>query len=317
MKSTTLLTAIAAVTAGSTILQAHGPAHMHRESATLVDQALDTNFGGTTGHEGHDHGPVSGKNFGEVVSLERDWGASFSSGWESRHVHYGVNETGNSGAYVNELGLWAGNFVFNAWSGFGTGNEFQEWDFSVAYNLDLGPVFLLPGYNLRYTPGIVEAGHGDEHASEHEEEHGEEHEEEHAGHAESKEHGHSHKEIGNELFLVVGTNAIPYVVPSAALIWDLNNTPGAFLEFRLDGEVPVVEDVFVLEPYALLGINLGYNTRSYYGWNNFQFGLEAEWSINEVVSIFGGVHYSVAMEALREIGQENVVWAGTGVRLSF
>jgi hypothetical protein len=119
------------------------------------------------------------------------------------------------------------------------------------------------------------------------------------------------------VFLVVGTTVIPYVVPSAAFIWDLNNTPGAFLEFRLDGEVPVYKDVLVLEPYALLGINLGYNTRSYYGWNNFQFGLEAEWSINEVVSIFGGVHYSVAMEALREIGQDNVVWAGAGVRLSF
>ena len=309
MKTSALLTAIAALTAGSAILQAHGPAHMHRESATLVDQALDTNFGGMVGHEGRDHGPVSGKNFAEVVSLERDWGVTLSSGWESRHVHYGVNETGNSGASVNEVGFWAGDFVFNAWSGFGMGNEFQEWDFSIAYNLDLGAVFMLPGYNFRYTPGIVEAGHGDEHASEHEEDHAE--------HAESKEHGHSHKEIGNELFLVVGTNAIPFVVPSAALIWDLSNTPGAFVEFRLDGEVPVVEDVFVLEPYALLGINLGYNTRSYYGWNHFQFGLEAEWSINEVVSIFGGVHYSVAMEALREIGQGNVVCAGTGVRLSF
>ena len=304
MKSTTLLTVIAALTAGLAILHAHGPAHMHRESATLVDQAVDTNFGGTTGHEGHDHRPVSVKNFREVVGQGRKWGATLSLGWESRHVHYGVNETGNSGAVVNELGLWAGDFVFNAWSGFGMGNEFQEWDFSIAYKIDLGAVFLLPGYNLRYLPEVGES-------------HGEEHEEDHVGHDESQEHAHAHKEIGNELFLVVGTNVIPCVVPSAALIWDLNNTSGAFVEFRLDGELVVVEDVFVLEPYALLGINLGYNTRSYYGWNNFQFGLEAEWSINEVVSIFGGVNYSIAMEALREIEQDNVVWAGAGVRLSF
>jgi hypothetical protein len=316
MKRFELLAAMVALGAGSAVLEAHGPAHMHRESAALVNQALDTSFGGVTGHEGHAHSQTSGsgKSFREVVSQGevRQWGATLSSGWQSRHVHYGVNETGNSGAYVNELGVWAGNFVFNIWSGFGLGNEFQEWDFSVAYNIDLGPVFVLPGYNLRYTPGIVEAGHGHHEDEEggHEDEHGH-HEEEHS------KHGHSHKTFGNEVFLVVGTNAIPYVVPSAAFIWDLNNTPGAFLEFRLDGEVPVYKDVLVLEPYALLGINLGYNTRSYYGWNNFQFGVEAEWSVNEVIAVFGGVNYSIAMEALNDIGQGNVVWANAGLRFSF
>jgi hypothetical protein len=313
MKNLSLLSTVAVFAAGSTLLQAHGPAHMHRESATLVNQATETDFGGMAGHEGHAHAGTSatGKNFREVEPAAREWGASLATGWESRHVHYGVNETGNSGAYVNELGVWVGNFVFNAWSGFGTGNEFQEWDFSVAYNLDLGPVFLLPGYNLRYTPGIVEAGHGDEHEEEHGEEHGDEHGEKH------EDHGHAHNTVGNEVFLVVGTTVIPYVVPSAAFIWDLNNTPGAFLEFRLDGEVPVYKDVLVLEPYALLGINLGYNTRSYYGWNSFQFGIQAEWSVNEMVSVFGGVNYSIAMEAIEEIGQGNVAWASAGLRLNF
>jgi len=316
MKRFKLLAAMAAIGAGSAVLEAHGPAHMHRESAAVVNQALDTNFGGVTGHEGHAHSQTSGsgKSFREVVSQGevRQWGATLSSGWESRHVHYGVNETGNSGAYVNELGVWAGNFVFNVWSGFGLGNEFQEWDFSVAYNIDLGPVFVLPGYNLRYTPGIVEAGHGHHEDEEegHEDEHGH-HEEEHS------KHGHSHKTIGNEVFVVVGTNVIPYVVPSAAFIWDLNNTPGAFLEFRFDGEVPVYKDVFVLEPYALLGVNLGYNTRTYYGWNNFQFGIEGNWKLNQYVSLFGGVNYSIAMEALNDIGQDNVLWVNAGIRLTF
>jgi hypothetical protein len=75
--------------------------------------------------------------------------------------------------------------------------------------------------------------------------------------------------------------------------------------------------VLVLEPYALLGINLGYNTRSYYGWNNFQFGVEAEWSVIEVIAVFGGVNYSIAMEALNDIGQGNVVWANAGLHFSF
>ena len=47
----------------------------------------------------------------------------------------------------------------------------------------------------------------------------------------------------------------------------------SYLEVRLDGEIQA--EVLELQPYVLLGINLGYNTTDYYGWNNFQFGLLA------------------------------------------
>jgi hypothetical protein len=33
---------------------------------------------------------------------DRIWGVSATTGWESRHVHYGMDESGSSGAYVNE-----------------------------------------------------------------------------------------------------------------------------------------------------------------------------------------------------------------------
>ncbi len=285
------------------ICAAHGPGHMKRESATLVNEATETNLGGTTGHEGHAHGTSSetGKSFCEVEPAGGEWGASLSTGFESRHVHYGVNESGNSGVYMNEVGVWAGNFVFNAWSGFALGNDFQEWDFSAAYNLDLGPVFLLPGYNLRYLPeGTSEEDSGEEEA----------HEEE--GHAD-----HQHKTYGNELFLVVGTNVIPYVVPSVAFICDLNNLPGGLLEFRIDGEVPVWKDIVTLEPYALLALNFGYNTKDSYGWNNFQFGLQGNWQITKILSAFAGVNYSVAMTALNDIGQGNEFWVNAGVGVGF
>ncbi|MEX1119932.1 MAG: hypothetical protein WEB60_14180, partial [Terrimicrobiaceae bacterium] len=140
---------------------------------------------------------------------------------------------------------------------------------------------------------------------EHHEEHGEEHD------------GHVHKEYGHELFFVLGTNAIPYVTPSAAFIWDLNNTPGAFLELRIDGDIPLYKDIVSIQPYTLLGLNFGYNTRSYYGWNNWQFGVELTWKVSKHFAVFGGVNYSVAMTALRDIGQDNVVWANTGIRLSY
>ena len=115
----------------------------------------------------------------------------------------------------------------------------------------------------------------------------------------------------------MGTTVIPYVTPTTLFVWDLANTPGAYMEFRLDGNVPLHRDVLILQPYVLLGLNFGYNTRAYYGWNNFQFGLKATWKINQILSIFGGISYSVAMTALKEINQGNEVWASTGVTLSY
>jgi len=98
---------------------------------------------------------------------------------------------------------------------------------------------------------------------------------------------------------------------------DVANAPGSYLEFRLDGEIRIYREVLELQPYVLLGINLGYNTTDYYGWNNFQFGLLASWRINQFVTIFAGINYSVALTALHQIEQGNEVWAGGGLMFSY
>ncbi len=235
---------------------------------------------------------VSGKSFAQPAAAEsaRWWGARLSTGWTSREMHYGVDETGDYGAYTTELSLRLQNLTLSAWSGFGTGNDYQEWDFTVAYNLDLGPIFFTPGYNFRYQPGVVEHehseseeehGHPEEHA--HTEEHAHDDHDEHHNHSHA-ETGHSHQTYGHEIFFMLGTTVVPYVTPSLFFVCDLNNTPGSYLEVRLDGDIPLYHDIFRLEPYALLGLNFGYNTTAYFGWNNFQFGLRAIWKINRFVS---------------------------------
>ena len=273
---------------------AHGIGHMHRsgERATLTE-AVDAQATGI---------PV------QEAEQNRNWGVYFNTGWQSRHVHYGVDETGPSGAYVNEAGVQYGDFTVNVWNGFGLGNDLVEWDFTAAYNIDAGPVFIMPGYNFRYVPSQNEGGHS--HGG-----HGEHGHEEH-GHKEEG-GGHVHNEFGNELLLAVGTRELPYVTPSAVFIWDLSNLPGAFLEFRLDGDVPVYKDIVSLQPYALLGLNFGYNTTDVYGLNSFQFGLQSTVAINEYVSAFAGVNYSVALEALDAIDQDNVFWVNVGLSFAY
>ena len=236
-------------------------------------------------------------------------------------MHYGVDETGDYGAYTTELSFRIQNLTLSVWSGIGTGNDYQEWDFTVAYNFELGPIFFTPGYNFRYQPGVAEHGHSASETEGHSEEQA--HSEEH-GHAEHEHHdhshletGHSHGTFGNEIFFMLGTTVVPYVTPSIFYICDLNNTPGSYFEVRIDSRIPLYRGIFSLEPYTLLGLNLGYNTAAYYGWNNFQFGLRAIWKINRFVSIFGAINYSVAMTALKAIDQGNEVWTSAGVSLAY
>jgi len=89
------------------------------------------------------------------------------------------------------------------------------------------------------------------------------------------------------------------------------------MAFRLDGEVPVIKDTFTLNPYALLGLNLGYNTTDSYGWNNFEFGVQGNWQINQYLTAFAGANYSVAMTALFMLVCLIAVWwiFKTGYRL--
>jgi hypothetical protein len=296
-----------ALAATAPVSSAHGPGHAHRPSSAIVNESLDEQTPAPLASSPAARtSPSDGKNFRELVteSSQRNWGASLTTGWESRHVHYGVNETGNHGAWTNEIGLWIGNLGLSAWNGFGLGTDFEEWDFTVSYTFEAGPLFFIPGYNFRWLPASGNSAHGG-HADHEENGHEDEHSE------------HAHREYNNELFAILGTNAIPYITPSTAFIWNLNESPGGLLEFRIDGDIPVVKETLVLAPYALLGLNLGYNTTAEYGLNNFQFGIQADWRINKHLVAFAGVNYSIALPALEAIDQPSVVWANAGIRLEY
>jgi hypothetical protein len=303
MKINSLLV-LAGLFSTTSSLLAHGPAHAHRPSERATERAAVNE---TVGLQ-ETAIPVQGAD-----SADRWWGVNATTGWESRHVHYGVDESGPDGAYVNEVGVQLGDLMINVWNGIGTGNSLSEWDFTVAYNIDLGPVFIVPGYNLRYVPSFAmsEDEHNDHEAPD-------PNDPNHNDPDTEDDHGsHTHNTYGNELFISVGTTLIPYVIPSANFIWDLNENPGGFMELRLDGDVPVYEDIVSLQPYALLGLNFGYNNADYSGWNNFQFGAQATVALNDYVAVFAGVNYSVAMEALQQIDQENVVWANVGLSFAY
>ena len=87
---------------------------------------------------------------------ERNWAATLSTGWTSREIQYGIDQTGDDGAYTTELTLRLQNLTLGGWSGIGTGNRYQEWDFTVSYTFELGSFFITPGYNFSYQRSVVE-----------------------------------------------------------------------------------------------------------------------------------------------------------------
>ncbi len=249
---------------------------------------------------------------------ERSWTAMLSTGWTSCEVQYGIDQTGDHGAYTTELALRLHNLTLGGWSGFGTGNHYQEWDFTVSYTFEFGSVFITPGYNFSYQRSVVEdqasGSENETHAHSAGRNHRKaQHQEEHDP-AEARPLSDAY---GNEIFLFLEISAVPYVTPGMLFVSDVVNAPGSYLEVRLDGEIRVYKEVLELQPYALLGINLGYNTTDYYGWNNLQFGLLATWTINRFISIFAGINYSVALTALNRIQQGNEVWTSGGVIFSY
>jgi hypothetical protein len=200
----------------------------------------------------------------------------------------------------------------------GTGNRYQEWDFTVSYTFELGSFFITPGYNFSYQRSIVE----DQTSGTEQEPHAHSARRNHRQAQSRKERDpagprQSSDAHGNEIFFFLGTSVIPSVTPGMLFVSDVANAPDSYLEFRLDGEIRIYREVLELQPYVLLGINLGYNTTDYYGWNNFQFGLLASWRINQFVTIFAGINYSVALTALHQIEQGNEVWASGGLMFSY
>lgn len=100
-----LLLVLGSLASLTTQLKAHGPGHVHRSSErntqqAAVNEVLDLQETAIPVETGD--------------AAERWGGANFTTGWESRHVHYGVDETGPTGAYVNELGVQLGDLSISA-----------------------------------------------------------------------------------------------------------------------------------------------------------------------------------------------------------
>lgn len=286
----------------------------HGNSFAYYWPEKDITFTGTLNQVENDWWPlvdefIDGGN-PEVVLIQNDdtFDLELSTGWDSLYMDKGINSLGDStpygaGIYWTNLSMdyaLTESDILSAsvWNAIATsGYSYKEWDFNIGYTRLIGDFSLSVGYAFDY--GMADGNY-----------------------------------FSNELgldFSYDWTVGPMTFTPSAnytfALGPDADSGTGmvqqgaSFLQFRLDGSLPVWGERLALEPWAALGVNFRYNTQGedavpFNGINNLEFGLSIPYQINRILSISIYGAYSRALTDLYAT-EPNTFWGGGSVTFSF
>lgn len=189
--------------------------------------------------------------------LEADAVATF--GWDSIYLAEGRDDLGDGGLTYAEFAGSAGPVSLGTWYADGTDVDYNEWNLfgDIAFELAEG----LEAY-IGYTYlAFFSEGEKDE-----------------------------DNEVGVGLTYAI----TDYLEAAADYVYSFE-AEGSFVELAL-GAPYEVTDEFSVAPYALLGLDFGYRTEEYNGWNHFQVGIDAEYLFGERFAIGGYAAYAFALE---------------------
>lgn len=120
-----------------------------------------------------------------------------------------------------------------------------------------------------------------------------------------------------EIGVGVSWEITPQLVAFAGTYYDFDDVRGGFVEIGLEAPL-AIRDGLTLTPYTLLGIDYGFvSGPRRLKENNWQFGISAEYGINDIVSVFASAHHSIRLSNLRAEGEGNVTWAVLGLTAAF
>ncbi|MEM0965243.1 MAG: hypothetical protein AAGJ81_03700 [Verrucomicrobiota bacterium] len=213
--------------------------------------------------------PVLSQTEAELEELEKDapltfldelkGEANFTAGWDSIYLAEGRDDLGDGGLVYAEFSGTIGPAALGTWFADGTEVDYNEWNIFGELSAELADG--LEGY-IGYTHLIFfdDGERSDD------------------------------DELGVGLTYVIHE----FLETAVDAVYSFE-AGGAFLELGLG--VPVgVTDSFSLAPNAILGLDFGYRTDEYDGWNHFQVGIDAEYSIGERLAIGGYAAYAFALE---------------------
>lgn len=146
--------------------------------------------------------------------------------------------------------------------------------------------------------------------------------------------------IGDEqfdrLFISVSTNAIPYIVPRATYYQTIysegqnpdpelgvfrNDRKGGYLELKINGEIPLIQDRLNLDPYVLASYSAGDRTdkngHSLDAWNHFQAGAELVWQVTDTFRLIPQINWMTRLSDPPLGTNEDEWWGGAKAEILF
>jgi hypothetical protein len=140
----------------------------------------------------------------------------------------------------------------------------------------------------------------------------------------------------DRLFVSVSTSVIPYISPRityyqtiynegedapAALNVARNDEKGGYLEFKVNGEIPIIRDRLNLDPYALVSYSAGDRSEPdgspLRDWNHFQAGAELVFQVTNNFRIIPQINYMHHISDPPLGTERNEWWGGAKVEYVF
>ena len=289
----------------------------HGNSFAYYWPEQDLTFTGTLNQTENDWWPlVESAIEGRVSAMGtgadgRTFSASLSTGWDSLYMSRGVNglrtgtDYGSGIAWTNVNLTW--NITENdavsvgVWQAFATqGSSYKETDVSIGYVRSVGDFEIGVGYEFDY--GTQDGSF-----------------------------------YSNELNASVSTDiSVGPVTVTPSVNYNFNLGPdsdtgqgfnaagSSFLNFRVDGSLPVYREIVALEAWGAFGVNFDYNTTPgsdgeddpFVGANNIEFGISIPIQVTEMITVSGYAAYSRALTELTGTA-DDTFWGGVAVTFSY
>jgi len=182
-------------------------------------------------------------------------------GWDSKYVSEGRNNLDKGGIVWGTAAVQHGNLNVYAVLGRADDQDYTEWNFGLEYAIPLSD-------KLEATVGYQRLEfYGDERAHD------------------------------NEFFSSLTYSGIEWLTPSVAYTY-ATEAGGYFVEASLHSSWELLEN-FTVTPYVTQAFDFQYATEDHDGPNHFQFGVEAEYLMNEQIVLSGHVSHTIAQEDIK------------------
>ncbi len=201
---------------------------------------------------------------------DSSWAFDWELGWESQYVSQGRINLDDGGIYWMNTAVEFGNLTTYALVGRGDTQHYTEWNLGLEYGFDLTD-------NLEATLGYqrIEVS-GNYHCWD------------------------------NELFAELAFTATPWIVPSVSYVYS-TEMAGYFVEFSLHSYWDLSEHLSIA-PYITQGLDFKYRTQAHDGRNHLQFGLEANYALNDNINLSGHISHSIAQRDIELEAKSSGDW---------